>query len=206
MTKLRKLLPGGKREPKILVVFSNCQVDCDRLIRHMVRRVANSPIAAYPIYVYCLERPFEANRCDHVVVDADPRRLYEQAQKELADVWVALSGTSWNHRPSGRLMKIIPLTIPPFRGLVGNENGDFFELRLFPVARHLINRVKQWYTNTRAKVSHRFELMVVWPLRHFRAWFQRQIRDKLFWGTAVALGQMAWFAKWVGPLTHTLRS
>ncbi len=98
MKNLRKLLPGGKREPKILVVFSNSQVDCDRLIRHLSRHVANSPVAAYPIHVYCQEMPFEAQRCAHVVVKADARSLYQQARKELSDAWVALSATSWNNR------------------------------------------------------------------------------------------------------------
>jgi len=131
MTNLRKLLPGGKREPKILVVFSNRQEDCDRLIRYMSRRVANSPATNFPIHVYCLEKPYEAPRCAHVVVDADPRRLWQRAQ-ELANSWVALSATSWNNVGRGTRLKLIPLTIPPFRGIVGNENGDIFELRLFP--------------------------------------------------------------------------
>ena len=42
MKSLKKLLPGGKREPKVLVVFSNSQEDCDRLIRYMSRHVANA--------------------------------------------------------------------------------------------------------------------------------------------------------------------
>ena len=45
MKNLKKLLPGGKREPKVLVVFSNSQQDCDRLIRYMSRHVANLPVS-----------------------------------------------------------------------------------------------------------------------------------------------------------------
>jgi glycosyltransferase involved in cell wall biosynthesis len=204
MKNLRKLLPGGKREPKVLVVFSNTQEDCDRLIRHLSRQVANSPGASYPIHAYCLEKPYEARRCAHVVVDPDPRRLYERAHKELADVWVALSATSWNRRSRGTLMKLIPLTIPPFRGIVGNENGDIFQLRPFPVTRHLADRCKQWLVATKARIAHWYELRIVWPTRHGRAWFRHKVRDKLVWGTAVALGQMGWFAKRVGPFTYTL--
>ena len=159
---------------------------------------------AYPIYVYCLEKPYEAQRCAHVVVDPDPRRLYRRAREELADVWVALSATSWNNRRRGTLMKIIPFTIPPFRGIIGNENGDVFELRLFPVARHLADRFKQGYVHLAAAFRHGFEVGVIWPLRHGRAWFRRAVQDKLFWGTVVALGRMAWFAKRVGPYTRSL--
>ncbi len=101
-------------------------------------------------------------------------------------------------------MKVIPLTIPPFRGIVGNENGDVFELKLFPVTRHLIDRFRQWYHDSSAKVAQQFELRVLWPLRHGRAWFRWKVRDKLVWGTAVTLGQMRWFAKRIGPYTHSM--
>src|ERR1035438_8342455 len=139
MRNLRKLLPGAKREPKVVVVFANRQEACDRLIRHVRRRQAAEG-TTYPIYAYCLEQPHEAQRCARVVVDADPRRLYRQAQVELADVWVALSATTWNHVSRGTLIKLIPLTIPPFRGVVGNENGDFFPLGIFPTLRHMADR------------------------------------------------------------------
>jgi glycosyltransferase involved in cell wall biosynthesis len=204
MRNLRKLLPGAKREPKVLAVFSNSQVDCDRLIRHLVRMVAGSPVAEYPIHVYCMEKPFEAQRCAHVVVDPDPKRLYRRAEQELSQVWVALSATSWNGRPRGTCLKLMPLTIPPFRGIIGNENGDFFDLKFLPVTRHVIARGKQWYVDTTAEIRHRFEVRVVWPMRHFRAWFARKVRDKLVWGTAVTLGKMAWFAKRIGPYTLSM--
>jgi glycosyltransferase involved in cell wall biosynthesis len=206
MTKLRKLLPGAKREPKILVVFSNRKEDCDRLIRHLSRRVANSPVAAYPIHVYCLEKPFEEQRCAHVVVDPNPRSLYRRAQQELANSWVALSATSWNNLRYGTLLKLIPLTIPPFRGLVGNENGDIFELRLLPVALHMINRGRQRVHKVRADLAHWVELRVVWPTRHGRAWFRKKVKDKIVWGTAVALGKMAWFAERIVPFTRGMFS
>ncbi len=204
MKNLSKLLPGGKREPKVVVVFSTAGVDCDRLIRHLCRRFAKTPVAAYPIHVYCLETPLEAPRCANVVVDRDSRRLYARAQEELAGVWVAFSATSWNNRRGGTLMKLIPLTMPPFRGIVGNENGDVFDLKLFPVTRHLIDRVRQWFHSNSADVAHWFELRVLWPARHSSAWFRRKVRDKLVWGTAVTLGRMAWFAKRAGPYTHAM--
>jgi glycosyltransferase involved in cell wall biosynthesis len=201
---LRKLLPGGKREPKILAVFSNRQEDCDRMIRHLCRATPSNNGAHYPIYVYCLEKPFEAQRCAHVVVDPDARRLYHRAQQELADSWVALSVTSWNNVKRGRLLKLIPLTLPPFRGLIGNENGDFFKLSLFPITRHLIDRFRQWWHETTADTRHGFELRIVWPARHLIAWFREKVKAKVLWGTAVALGQMRWFAKSVGPLTRSV--
>jgi len=241
MKNLKKLLPGGKREPKILVVFSNAREDCDRLIRYMSSQAANSG-AAYPIHVYCLEQPSEAHCCAHVVVDPDPRRLYCRARLELADAWVALSATSWNRRRRAALMKLIPLTIPPFRGIAGNESGDLFQLKPFPVARHLLNRgrrgcrdtavairdwfelrviwplrhgsadLAQWFElraiwPLRHGIAHFaqwFELRVIWPLRHGVAWLRRKVRDKLVWGTAVGLGRMAWFARRIGPFTHSL--
>lgn len=203
MSMLRKLLPGGKREPKILVVFANRQEDCDRLIRHLARRVANSPVAAYPIHAYCLEKPYEAQRCAHVVVDPDSRSLYRRARRELADSWVALSATSWNNDGRGTLLKLIPFTLPPFRGIVGNENGDFFELKLFPVSRHLIDRVRQKTHLASADFAHWINLRVVWPARHGSSWFRRKVRDKMVWGTAVGLSKMAWFAERAVPLTRS---
>ena len=192
MKNLKKLLPGRKREPKVVAVFSNTQLDCDRLIRHVCRLVADSPLAAYPIHVYCLEQPHEAQRCAHVVVDPDSRRLYNRAQRELADVWVVLSATSWNKNPRGTLMKLIPLTIPPFRGIAGNENGDCFLLRPSPITSHVVDRGRQRYHNAFTGIARWFELRVIWPLRH------------LGMGAAVALGRMTWFAKRIGPFTHTI--
>jgi hypothetical protein len=129
MRNLKKLLPGFRREPKIIAIFSNCQSDCDRLIHHVLRLTSNSPAAGYPIHVYSLEAPLLASACAHVVVDADSRRLYRRAHQELAESWVALSATSWNNIPRGRWLKIICMTLPPFRGIALNENGDYFELK-----------------------------------------------------------------------------
>ncbi len=204
MKRLRKLLPGGKREPKILVVFSNRQEDCDRLIRYLCRRVTNTPSTSYPIHVYCLEKPYEAQRCAHVVVDPDPHSLYRRAQEELADSWVALSATSWNNIRRGTLLKLIPLTIPPFRGIIGNENGDFFELRLFSVTRHMIDRGRQWWFRRTTDVAHWIELRLIWPARHGSSWFRKKVKDKAVWGTAVGLSKMAWFAQRAVPMTRTL--
>ena len=195
---------GQTSAPKILAVFSNAQQDCDRLIRHIIRRTAGTPMAAYPIHVYCLEKPYEAHRCAHVVVDPDPRRLYDRAQKELAYVWVALSATSWNRHPRATLMKLIPLTIAPFRGIVGNENGDVFDLKLFPIARHLTDRARQWCHDSWAGIGHWFELHVIWPLRHGRAFVRRELPNKVFWKTTVAMGRTPWFAKRIGPFTHNV--
>ena len=203
MKNLRKLLPGGKREPKILVVFANRQEDCDRLIRYLSRRVTNSPHNTYPIHAYCLEKPYEAHRCAHVVVDPDQRRLYKRAQEELTSSWVALSATSWNNLGRGTLLKLIPLTLPPFRGIVGNENGDVFNLKLFPITRHMIDRVRQWYHRTTAEIGHWTELHFSWPLRHGTRWLRRKVKDKIVWGTAVGLGRMAWFAKHGVPGLYT---
>jgi glycosyltransferase involved in cell wall biosynthesis len=166
--------------------------------------VAGSPVADYPIYVYCVEKPFEAQRCEHVVVEPDAKHLCRIAARELSQVWVALSATSWNGRPGGLGLKLLPFTMPPFRGIIGNENGDFFQFKLLPVARHLIARCKQWYVDAAAETGHAFDVRVVWPLRHGRAWLARKVRDKLVWGTAVTLGKMAWFAKRVGPLTRSM--
>ena len=201
---LRKLLPGGKREPKILVVFANRQEDCDRLIRYLSRRVTNSPHNTYPIHAYCLEKPYEAHRCAHVVVDPDQRRLYKRAQEELTSSWVALSATSWNNSGGVRCSKLIPLTLPPFRGIVGNENGDVFNLKLFPITRHMIDRVRQWYHRTTAEIGHWTELHFSWPLRHGTRWLRRKVKDKIVWGTAVGLGRMAWFAKHGVPVTRKM--
>ena len=139
-----------------------------------------------------------------MVVNPDPRSLYRQAQVELADVWVALSATSWNHVRRGNLIKLIPLTIPPFRGVVGNENGDFFSLGVFPVLRHVTDRFRQWYHRKTAGLAHSLELKIVWPLRHSAVWFRTKVRDKAFWGTAVGLGKMKWFAERVVPLTRKI--
>jgi glycosyltransferase involved in cell wall biosynthesis len=203
MKNLRKLLPGGKRDPKLIVVFANRQQDCDRIILYLIRTITTSRVANYPIHAYCLEKPYEAHRCAKVTVDPDPSRLYHQAQRDLADAWVALSAVSWNGVRVGALVKIIPFTLPPFRGIVGNENGDFFPLRPLPVLRHLFDRFRQWFVNASAQVAHWINVHVYWPGRHIRTWFRLKVRDKILWTTAVALGRMAWFAQRVGPLTRS---
>ncbi|HEY3836203.1 MAG TPA: glycosyltransferase family 4 protein [Bryobacteraceae bacterium] len=199
---MRKLLPGGKREPKVLAVFSNRQQDCDRLIRYLSRRVGDSSAAAYPIHVYCLEKPYESQRCARVVVDPDPGRLYRQARSELAEVWVALSATSWNGVSQGTRLKLIPFTFPPFRGIVGNENGDFFPLSLVSIARHLTHRIRQWRHHHFFFVRDWMVLHVVWPARHVRSWLRKKLQDKVVWGTAVGLSKVAWFAERAVPVTR----
>ena len=69
---LLKLVPGRKREPKLLVVFSNRRQDCDCLIRFAVHQNAASRMLQYPIQVYCLKQPFETLHCTRVVVNPDP--------------------------------------------------------------------------------------------------------------------------------------
>jgi len=178
MNQFRKLLPGGKREPKVLVVFANRRDDCDRLIRHF-SRVASSPASAYPIHVYCLEKPFESQRCARVEVDPDPRRLARLAREQLSDCWVALSATAWNRDPKGASLKLLPLTLPPFRGIVINENGDVFQLRLFPVARHMVDRSRQWFHQATSGFRHWADLKIAWPARHGVSWMRRKVKVKL---------------------------
>ena len=202
MKNLRKLLPGSKREPKILVAFSNRQVDCDRLIRYLARTAAKTPGHSYPIHAYCLEEPLESRRCEHVVVDSNSWRLYRKAQQELANSWVALSATSWNGVRRGGLLKLIPLTIPPFRAVIGNENGDFFQLRLLGLLRHSIDRFRQRWHDMSVDSRQWINVVVFWPGRHLKEWFRQKLRNKLVWGTAVTLGNIPWFADNVMPLTR----
>jgi glycosyltransferase involved in cell wall biosynthesis len=200
---LKTLLRRSRSRPKILAVFSNCQLDCDRLILHLLRSTANSPAAAYPIHVYCLETPLEAHRCAYLAIDCDSRRLFQRARKELADVRVELSVTSWNHRPRGTLIKILPLTIPPFRGIIVNENGDLFYLNITSVTRHFINRSRQWITELAERIAQWLELKLVWPSRHLRVRALDMWTRKLAWGTAIALDQLTQFASQVQPFTYS---
>jgi glycosyltransferase involved in cell wall biosynthesis len=201
---LRKLLPGAKRDPKVVAVFSNRQADCDRLIRHVSRGLSNTPFADCPIYVYCTEQPYETRGCTHVVVDPDPDHLYARAQEELSEVWVALSATSWNGVRYTTNLKLIPLTIPPFRVVICNENGDFFALRAFAVIRHLIYRYGSWRLATFDDVAQFLNLRIVWPTRHAISWLHDKMDAILVWGTAVALAKLSWLAERIAPVTRQM--
>jgi len=150
---LKKLLIGFRGEPRILVVFSNCRADCDRLILHLSRLTANTPAAHYPLHIYSLEKPTEAPAGAHVVIDSDARRLFFRAQQELSGAWIAISAAAWNRHPRGATLKLIPLTLPPFCAIIGNENGDYFHLELRSVIRHLINRFRQRRAEVRARLA-----------------------------------------------------
>jgi glycosyltransferase involved in cell wall biosynthesis len=204
MWQFKKLLPGSKREPKIFAVFANRQEDCDRLIRYLHAFRARSPSAEFPIHVYSLEEPAEWRRCEYIVVDHDARRLFQRAQQDLSDVWVALAATTWNRHPRGMLTKLIPLTLPPFRAIVLNENGDVFPIAPLPVVRHWIDRLRRQCASLAGELKHRIELWLVWPIRRLPAWFRRKARHTLLWWTAVALGRIPWFAQRVEPLIYTL--
>ncbi|MBK9169504.1 MAG: glycosyltransferase family 4 protein [Bryobacterales bacterium] len=116
-------------KPKIVTVFAAGAADAARAVRHVQS-------AGLPIWLFTLEPPdpVVAALCGRVACGD-----WEAALRDLGRHWSALTVVVWARR--GPLApRVRPLLRPPFRVLVLNEHGDFFNATPAGIARHLLRR------------------------------------------------------------------
>jgi len=118
---LRRL---GKNQTHVVAVFAATPEDCDRAVRHVSGTV--------PVWLFTNCRPWPATErmCERVLPPAG-------VQRALWPRWVALSVAAWTGRRGHWKLKVMPLFVPPFRGLILNGSGDFFAARPAAIARHV---------------------------------------------------------------------
>lgn len=124
---LRRL---GKGERKVAAVFAISPEAADRAVRHLR---AGAP--EVPVWLFAARepRPETAAFCERVVLGAG----LLAAQRALWPQWVALTVATWTGERGHWALKLAPLTVPPFRGLILNRGGDFFPARPGPVGRYI---------------------------------------------------------------------
>lgn len=81
-----------------------------------------------PAWLFALVEPDEqtASQCERVVTGTNAFGLWLRAQCVLWREWVALGVADWTGSRGNWPLKLAPLSLPPFRALLLNENGDFF--------------------------------------------------------------------------------
>lgn len=96
-----------------------------------------------PIFLYCLKDPAAetAALCERVRSGGNSTALLVRAQRDLWPRRVALSVAAWTGDHGRWPLKLGPFLTPPFRVLLLNSNGDFFQGTPWPILRHLWNRL-----------------------------------------------------------------
>jgi glycosyltransferase involved in cell wall biosynthesis len=176
-------------------------VEC--AIRH-----ARSSAANLPIWAWCAEESAPVAGCERFTAGAGAFRY----RKDLRQVWPALSIVAWTGKPGCTALKLLPLTIPPFRVVLFNEAEGFFAARPAPIARHLKwrlrdafavhcktiadwpRRANQW-TGSRI---HRARLR----LRSLAIRAGERIFDALNWIRESLFAVLSYVARWSAPLSY----
>jgi glycosyltransferase involved in cell wall biosynthesis len=148
---LRALLAGliGAHRPKIIAVFGTTRAEVECAIRHARMNTEN-----LPIWAWCAEESAPVAGCERFTAGAGAFRH----RKDLCQAWPALSIVAWTGKPGCTALKLLPLTVPPFRVVLFNEAEGFFAARPAPIARHLKWRLRD------ALAAH-FQTIADWPRR-----------------------------------------
>ncbi len=140
MSRLRDYLRlAGKGDRKVIAVFAVSAEAAGRAVRHV-----RSGVPGIPVWLFASEAPGAetAAECERVEIGGDSMALLVEALKSLWPCWVALSVGTWTGGRGRWPLKLAPFLIPPFRALVLNDHGDFFEGSAGPVARHAARRTR----------------------------------------------------------------
>lgn len=118
-------MSGGAR---VAAVFAVSAESAGRAVRYL-----HAQIPHVPVWLYCRQpvEPEVAALCAQVI---EPRRTAGLPHRP------ALVVVTWTGSGGGWLLKLAPFLIPPFRVLVMNEHGGFFNGKPLPVLRHVRRR------------------------------------------------------------------
>jgi glycosyltransferase involved in cell wall biosynthesis len=187
---LKKLVRlSGKGERKVVAVFGPDPATCHCLVQHV--RQGSGGI---PIWLFTTSAPFEETRtlCERVLVERGSLALFLKAQRLLWTCWVALSAGVWNGTRGQSLLKLAPLLVPPFRGVLLNRHRDFFPASPAGIARYIHHELRDLLESRRQRA------MDYWALATVHAWRSAPVvRVKDVVGAA-ALRAASSVLKWCG--------
>lgn len=120
---ISKLLRAlGKSSTKVTAVFAQDRASADLQVSYLRSNLT------LPIWLFTLEEPSieTASQCASVVTSRSAGALWFHAQQKLWPYQVALALADWNGKRGGWPLKLAPLTIPFFRALFRNQEGEYF--------------------------------------------------------------------------------
>ncbi len=113
----------GKSGRHVVAVFATSAPCAHAAVLHVRKGAPDVPVW---LYSSTPPLPQTAELCERIFVQPNSLLLLLTAQFHLWSRWVSLSVGSWTGDSGRWLVKLAPLTIPPFRAVLLNENGDFF--------------------------------------------------------------------------------
>ena len=146
MSRLREYLRlAGKGDRKVIAVFAVSADAAGRAVRHV-----RAGVPDVAVWLFTMETPGAetAAQCERVETGGDSMALLVEAQKSLWPCWVALTVGTWTGGHGRWPLKLAPFLIPPFRTLVLNDHGDFFQGLPGPMARHAARRTRDTLHST----------------------------------------------------------
>lgn len=169
----------GKGDRRVVAVFGADTASCDSLVQHVRRGTGGIPIWLFTTAVPTGET---CALCERVFVERGSMALLVEAQRQLRGRWVALSAGAWNGAGGQWSLKLAPLVVPPFRGVLLNRNGDFFPATLAGIARYMRHRLREaldlgwqrvrsmWHRLREALDSGWQRVLDYWDLATVHAW------------------------------------
>ncbi|MGA2114040.1 MAG: glycosyltransferase family 4 protein [Bryobacteraceae bacterium] len=180
---------SGKSDRKVVAVFGPDPASCDSLVRH-VRQGSRG----IPIWLFTTSVPAEETSalCERVLVERGSLALLLRAERDLWACWVALTAGAWNGRHGQWPLKLAPLVVPPFRGVLLNRHGDFFPASRAAIARYLRHSLREALDFGWQRATD------FWALATAHAWRSAPVTRSKDVAVAVALGAASSLLKWCG--------
>jgi glycosyltransferase involved in cell wall biosynthesis len=124
----------------------------------------------FPILLFTTTPPNAqtAALCEYVEVSRNSLALLFRAQHRLWRDWVAMGVVTWTGARGSWPLKLAPFLIPPFRALVLNDSGDFFQGTPPKILGHAARRVKEQSRNL-AQLAGDFGY-AYWRLLTYHIW------------------------------------
>jgi glycosyltransferase involved in cell wall biosynthesis len=180
---------SGKGDRKVVAVFGPDPASCQSLVQH-VRQGSRG----IPIWLFTTSAPTDETSalCERVLVERGSLALLLKAQRHLWAGWVALTAGAWNGGSGQWPLKLAPLVVPPFRGVILNRHGDFFPASVAAIARHVRHRLREALDSGWQRATG------FWALATVHAWRSAPVTRSKDVAVASALRAASSVLKWCG--------
>ncbi|MGP8245000.1 MAG: glycosyltransferase [Bryobacteraceae bacterium] len=187
---LKKLVRlSGKGDRKVVAIFGPDAASCHSLVQHVRRGSGGIPIWLFTTAVPSGET---CALCERVFVERGSLALLLEAQRQLWTCWVALNAGAWNGPRGQWPVKLAPLLVPPFRGVLLNRQGDFFPASPAGIARYVRHRLREVLHSGWQRI------MDYWALATVHAWRSAPVTRIKDVAGAAALRAASSVLKWCG--------
>jgi len=174
---LRSLLKFiGKGDRKVAAVFAQTPETCHRAVVHLRAGAPDVDVWLFSTQPVPAET---AALCAHVAVGRRSLALLLSAERQLWPYWVAITVTTWTGSHGKWALKLAPFFIPPFRGLILNENDDFLNASPSNILGHTARRLRDLFHSGWHTVQDRAR--GYWRLVSYHIWRSgpvNRVRDK----------------------------